>query len=128
MNPVVCDTNIFIKLFDEDVIVIAELEKIGNPRILMPSVSMMELFCGMSNKHEMLQMKKKIKHFNVLHLNEAASQKAIEILSEYRLSHGLSIPDALIGAMAISYNLELFTYNLKDFRFLKGIRLYVIPE
>ena len=127
MNPIVCDTNVFIKLFTGDAIVITELEKIGNHRILMPSVSMMERFCGMGNKLELQQMKKKIKHFNVLHLNEAASQKAIEILSEYRLSHGLSIPDALIGAMALAYNLELYTYNLKDFRFLKGIRLYSLP-
>ena len=126
MDSVICDTNVFIKLFANDMIVIRELNKIGNARILMPSITMMELFCGMGNKVELQQMKKKIKHFNVIHLNEDASQKAVDIMSAYRLSNGLAIPDALIGAMALAYDLELYTYNLKDFKFLPGIKLYPI--
>jgi predicted nucleic acid-binding protein len=38
--------------------------------------------------------------------------------------HGLLIPDAIIAATAISFNLKLFTYNTKDFIFIPGIRLY----
>jgi predicted nucleic acid-binding protein len=127
MNPIICDTNVFIKLFSGDEIVISELSKIGNSRILMPSISVMELYIGMANKIELQQMKKKIKHFNVVHLNEKASQKSTELIADYRLSHGLMIPDALIGAMALTYNLELYTYNLKDFRFMPNIKLHPIP-
>ncbi|MDZ7876194.1 MAG: type II toxin-antitoxin system VapC family toxin [Saprospiraceae bacterium] len=127
MNPIICDTNVFIKLFLGDSLVIAELSKIGNSRILMPSISVMELLVGMQNKIELQQMKKKIKHFNIIHLNEAASQKSIELIADYRLSHGLMIPDALIGAMALTYDLELFTYNVKDFRFMPNIKLYPLP-
>jgi predicted nucleic acid-binding protein len=125
--PIICDTNVFIKLFSADAIVIAELAKIGNDRILMPSVTVMELYGGMSNKNELQQMKRKIKHFNIVHLNEAASQKSVELFTQYRLSHGLKIPDALIGAMAVTYDLEIYTYNLKDFRFIPNIKLYPIP-
>ena len=127
MDPIICDTNVFIKLFSGDITVITELSKIGNSRILMPSISVMELFVGMGNKTELQQMKKKIKHFNIVHLNEAASQKSIELIADYRLSHGLLIPDALIGAMALTYDLELYTYNLKDFRFIPNIKLYPHP-
>ena len=127
MNPIICDTNIFIKLFASDATIIAELSKIGNSRILMPSITMMELYVGMINKNDLQQMKKKIKHFNVIHLNEAASEKAVELITDYRLSHGLMIPDALIAAMAVTYDLELFTYNLKDFRFIPNIKLYPLP-
>lgn len=127
MNPIICDTNIFINLFSSDPVVIAELSKIGNSRILMPSVSIMELYVGMANKTELQQMKKKIKHYNIVHLNEAASQKSVELIADYRLSHGLLIPDALIAAMALTYDLELFTYNLKDFRFIPNIKLYPLP-
>ena len=127
MNPIICDTNIFIKLFSGDPIIIAELSKIGNSRLLMPSISAMELFIGMQNKTELQQMRKKIKHFSIIHLNEAASQKSTELIADYRLSHGLMIPDALIGAMALTYDLELFTYNLKDFRFMPNIKLYPLP-
>ena len=42
----------------------------------------------------------------------------------FKLSHNLQIPDAIIGAMSIVYDIELFTYNTKDFKFLPGIKLY----
>lgn len=127
MNPIICDTNIFIKLFSFDDAIIAELSKIGNSRILMPSIALMELYVGMINKNDLQQMKKKIKHFNIVHLNEAASQKGIELIADYRLSHGLKIPDALIAAMTVTYDLELFTYNIKDFHFIPNIKLYPLP-
>lgn len=124
MNPVICDTNIFIELFKKNPVVIAELSKIGNPKILMPSISKMELITGMRNKEDLQQMIAKIKHFNILHLNEITSVKAIDLIADFRLSHGLKLPDALIGAMALSYDLELFTFNLKDFRYMPNIKLY----
>jgi predicted nucleic acid-binding protein len=127
MSEILCDTNVFIKLFNNDPIVIAELSKIGNKRILMPSISAMELYVGMRDKQDLQQMRKRIKLFNCLHLNELASEKGVELIANYRLSHGLMIPDALIAAMAVTYDLELFTYNSKDFKFIPNIRLYPLP-
>jgi predicted nucleic acid-binding protein len=46
------------------------------------------------------------------------------LIDEYSLSHGLKIPDALIAASALALNMELFTYNLKDFSFIPDIKLY----
>ena len=81
----------------------------------------------MSNKSELQQMKKKIKHYNIIHLNEVASQKSVELIGDYRLSQGIKIPDALIGAMAVTYDLELYTYNTKGFHFIPNIKLYPLP-
>jgi predicted nucleic acid-binding protein len=47
----------------------------------------------------------------------------MQLQQQYVLSHQLGIPDALIAATALIYDLELRTYNLKDFRFIPGIRL-----
>jgi len=121
---VICDTNVFIRLFNQDSDTVAELTKVGSQNVLLPSVSLMELIAGMQNKKEMSELQKKIKNYNILHINHHASLKAIDLMREFRLSHGLQIPDALIGAMAITYGLELYTYNLKDFRFMRGIKLY----
>lgn len=123
-QKVICDTNIFISMFTGHEPTIEVMKEIGIENILMPSVCLMELFCGMSNKKEMARMAKNVKQFNVLHLNEKASSKAIELIQTYRLSHGLAIPDCLIAAMALSYELPLFTYNVKDFHFLPNIELY----
>jgi predicted nucleic acid-binding protein len=45
-------------------------------------------------------------------------------METYSLSHKLSIPDALIASTALVYNLDLYTLNLKDFRFIEGLNLY----
>lgn len=121
---VVCDTNIFIHYFNGDLPTQAEIKKIGLKHILMPSITKMELFRGMENKNKMQWMLSRVKHFNVIHLSEEVSVKATELIQQYSLSHGLTIPDALITAIAIVYELPLFTYNVKDFRYLPKINLY----
>jgi predicted nucleic acid-binding protein len=84
----------------------------------------MELYRGMQNKREMLDMQKKIASYNVLHFNDDVSKTAIDLVNKFKLSHNLQIPDAIIGAMSIVFNIELFTYNKKDFKYLPGIKLY----
>jgi predicted nucleic acid-binding protein len=103
---------------------IDELEIIGSENILIPSVSVMELYRGMQHKKEMIEMQKKINSYNILHFNEDVSQKSVEIINKYKLSHNIQIPDAMIAAMGIVYELELFTYNKKDFKFIPGLKLY----
>ena len=46
---------------------------------------------------------------------------AIELIDKYSSAHGLLLADAMIAATAISYDLTLVTYNLKHFRFIKGL-------
>lgn len=124
MSLIICDTNIFISLFRNIPRTVDELGIIGSENVLIPSVSVMELFRGMQNKKEMTEMQKKINSYNVLHFNEDVSKNAVEIINKFKLSHNIQIPDALIAAMSIVYNLELFTYNKKDFKFISGIKLY----
>lgn len=69
-------------------------------------------------------MKKRIKVYDVVQIDSAISAKAIELIESYRLSHGLQIPDAIIAAMSIVYQIPLHTYNLKDFDFIPEIALY----
>ncbi|MFN0034163.1 MAG: type II toxin-antitoxin system VapC family toxin [Saprospiraceae bacterium] len=122
-----CDTNVFIKLFHNDPIVVQEIRQIGDPNVLMPSVVLMELLSGVQNKNDLQWLLARVKQRNIIHLNEAISQKSVEFLQDYRLSNGLSIPDALIGASAILNDVELYTYNLKHFNFLPGIQLRPLP-
>ena len=124
MSLIICDTNIFILLFRNIQQTVEELEIIGSENVLIPSVSVMELYRGMQNKKEMAEMQKKINSYNILHFNEDVSKNAIDIINKFKLSHNIQIPDAIIAAMSIVYDLELFTYNKKDFKFIPGIKLY----
>jgi len=121
---ILCDTNIFISWFSGDLTTLTRLEGIGLEHILIPSVTVMELLQGSRNKKESSLLKKKLRAYHIIHFNEASSKLAIELIELFRLSHGLLIPDAIIAATAITFNLKLFTYNLKDFKFIPGIRLF----
>ncbi|MGZ3753801.1 MAG: PIN domain-containing protein [Mucilaginibacter sp.] len=124
MSFVICDTNIFISLFKNIHPTVEELKLIGSNNVLITSISVMELYRGMQHKREMTDMQTKIKQYNVLHISEDVSKHAIELVHKFKLSHNLQIPDAIIGAMSVVNNIELFTYNLKDFKFIPGIKLY----
>jgi predicted nucleic acid-binding protein len=121
---ILCDTNIFISWFSGDIDTRTRLEGIGLEHILIPSVTVMELLQGTRNKKESSELKKKLKAYHIIHFNEATSKLTIELIEQFRLSHGLLIPDAIIAATAITFNLKLFTYNLKDFKFIPGIQLF----
>jgi predicted nucleic acid-binding protein len=67
MNPIICDTNIFIHAFNGNQRTIAELAEIGAGNTMMPSITAMELLRGMRNREELDRMVKRIKMFNILH-------------------------------------------------------------
>jgi len=45
-------------------------------------------------------------------------------MNKYALSHKLALPDGFIAASALANGIELYTMNLKDFRFIEGLKLY----
>jgi predicted nucleic acid-binding protein len=49
------------------------------------------------------------------------STQFIELMETYSLSHKLSIPDA---STALVHKIDLYTLNIKDFRFIHGLNLY----
>lgn len=124
MSLVLYNTNILISLFIGREDTILTLEKIGAENTLIPSITVMELFRGMQNKKELSEMNKKLIHYNILHFNEEVSILAIELIHKFKLSNNLSIPDAIIAAMSVVYNIPLFTYNIKDFNFIPNLILY----
>jgi predicted nucleic acid-binding protein len=67
---------------------------------------------------------KKLAKITVILINYAINLKAIELINKYSLSHGLALPDALIAATAIEIDMKLFTYNIRDFRYIDKLDLY----
>ena len=57
-------------------------------------------------------------------INPEITLRSIDLINNYHLSHGLNIPDALIAATSIEVGLELFTFNIKDFKFIKHLNLF----
>lgn len=106
---ILCDTNILISAFNNRERAISQLEKIGLENVVLSSITIMELYQGMGNKKELKTMINNVKYFDVIQIDEKISIKAIELIRDYKLSHGLEIPDAIIAATAIVYDIVLYT-------------------
>ncbi|PPL03615.1 type II toxin-antitoxin system VapC family toxin [Parapedobacter indicus] len=120
---VLCDTNIFIHAFNGRQETIDRLQLIGLEQIVLSAITVMELYQGMGNKTELAQIKRKIKYYDVVEIDNVISVLATELIEKFKLSHGLQIPDAIIGASAVIHQIPLYTYNTKDFNFIPGIQL-----
>ena len=59
-------------------------------------------------------------------IEKSISNHAVSLIEKHALSHKLSLPDALIAATAVYYDIELYTLNLKDFKFIEDIKLFSI--
>jgi predicted nucleic acid-binding protein len=98
-----------------------------NSMLAISVITQMELFVGCRNKTELGNTKRFLQRFQVLKLSDPISDKAIGLLLQYRLSHGLAIPDALIAATAITSNQPFISKNQRDYRFISGLRLLPYP-
>jgi len=125
---ILCDTDVIIEYMKGNEVVKKEIVEIGINNIAVSSVSLMELFYGALNKRELNQIKKALNNFNIIHVDTGISNKAVELIEKYSKSYGLEPPDALIAATAIVRNIELFTYNSRDFKFIDGLKLYRFEE
>lgn len=120
---VLCATNILIHAFNGKQDTIDKLHQIGLEQIVLSVITVMELYQGMNNKVELAQLKRKIKYYDVIEIDINISKLASKLVENFKLSHGLQIPDAIIGATAITHQIPLYTYNTKDFDFVPGIIL-----
>ena len=119
---ILCDTNIFIELFHENNRILQELDYLGFDRLAISVIAVGEIYYGM-RKRETARTKDLIRKFNLYHLDKETSNLFIQFMLGYR-DKGISVPDALVAATAVSHNVELFTLNRSDFEFIKGIKLY----
>ena len=90
-------------------------------------ITQMELIVGCRDKKELHSLTKFLKQFQILEINKSISAKSVALLEQYRLSHGLLIPDALIAATAIEADESFITKNQKDFRFISKLKLLPYP-
>jgi predicted nucleic acid-binding protein len=128
-EKIICDTDVIIDYFDHkqnrhtETLAIIE-NSIGLENVLVSSITKMELLLGAGNKEGLNAIQKRLNRFGIILTTPQINLKAIDLVLEYNLSHGLTIPDALIAATALEMGLKLFTYNIRDFKFIDKLDLY----
>ena len=121
---VIVDTNIVIELFKGNKKTRTKCEKIGENRLYISEITVGEFYFGALNKKEVPLIKKHLAKFPWIPINEHISQIFTELMITYSLSHRPYIGDMLIAATAMYFDVPVYTLNTKDFKYIKGLKLY----
>lgn len=121
---ILCDTNVFIEIYKGNTAIIEVVKMIEQQNIAISDVTCAELLYGARNKKELQKIRKDLNKLTILSIESTISKLAVELVEKFALSHKLSLPDALIAATALFYSIELYTLNVKDFRFLEYVKLF----
>ena len=87
---------------------------------VLSAITEIELLCW---KHSTLEEEKMLAHFIddclIIELEQSIKHKTAEI----RKQHRIKLPDAIIAASAIVYNLILISRNVTDFRDIEALQV-----
>ena len=97
------------------------LTTLSDEMVAIPGVVAMELFMGCRNQSELQQVQRFLSAFTPVWPEALEFERGYHLLLSYRLSSGLSIPDALIAAIALVRGVRLYTFNVKHFQLITGL-------
>lgn len=129
VRQILVDTDVLIDVARGIEVAITQLETLASApaNLAISVVTRMELIIGCRNRRELQVLEQFIAKFEIIKLNDVVSDRAIELLHNYRLSHGLLIADALIAATALVANAALLSKNQRDYRFIQDLNLLPYP-
>ncbi len=119
------DTDVLIWMTRGHANAAARLQAISPWRI--SAVTYIELAQGCRDKQELVRIKKglAVSHTEILPINSAISDRAIQLIDAYALSHNLQLGDALIAATALEHGITVLTANAKHFNAVEGLSVEV---
>lgn len=119
----VIDTNILIDAMYGIPNAIAFLDEQQESGVQISIISAMELVAGCRNKAEMRELQEFLEKITFLPVTATSSQVAYQLMESFYHSHGLHLPDALIAATALEYDLTLYTRNVRHFRMIPRLTI-----
>jgi predicted nucleic acid-binding protein len=126
---ILVDTDVLIDTGRAVEVAIAQLETAAqNSTLAVSIITQMKLIVGCRNRAELQILERFLGRFETVKIGEAISDRAINLLRDYRLSHSLLIADALIAATAMVIDAPLLSKNQRDYRFVQGLNLLPYPS
>lgn len=114
------DTNIFIAILKGN----AKLKLFVESLVCaLDTIAYLELIQSSKDKREVQIIEKYLTKYQLIHFDKVVSQTAIDLIRKYSKSHNLMLGDAIIAATCLENDLTLVTFNVKDFRFIKGLKI-----
>jgi predicted nucleic acid-binding protein len=81
-----------------------------------------ELLAGARDKREQNVVDSFLTPFQLVSPTDAGAMSALNLLRQFRLSHGVDWPDCLIAASALRLGVDVYTQNIKHFAAFPGLR------
>jgi len=116
------DTDIFIDIFRGYGPALRWLQSLGEEEIAIPGFVAMELLDGCENSTETRRLLENLSGVRIFWPSGESCDSALTTFSKVKLSHRISIFDALIGYCALGLNLPLYTFNQKHFKAIPGLK------
>lgn len=90
--------------------------------LLLPGYVVMELIQGCGNKVEQERLQQELAPYGVVWLASADCDEALDVFVEYHLSHSAGLLDVLIGQIAVTWRIPLYTFNQKHYGFIPELQ------
>ena len=87
------------------------------------SIVKLEFKAGVLNKRELKKINRILSQVQLLDMDQSILNLSDILIEKYALSHGMGIYDAIIAATCLIYDLPLWTYNRKDFKYIEALQL-----
>jgi len=93
--------------------------------LIISAVTYLELLQGMRNRVEMNALRKSLagRQAEQLPLTPAITERAITLMENLTLSHGMQMGDALIAATALEHHHAVLTGNVKHFSAVQDLQI-----
>jgi len=85
-------------------------------------ITIAEIRAGIKGKEEEQAFEQFLSAIPLYDVTRAIAEMGGDWVRQFGRSHSVEVPDALIGATAVTHNLELKTLNTKHYPMLKNLR------
>ena len=117
----IIDTSVLVDYLRGLPLAIEFLDSIKLPHISI--ITWMEIIQGSRNKRDIKINSFFLSNFKVIKIDKQISNLTMDLMKKYKLKYNLLILDAFIAATAVNQNKKLITRNIKDFKFIKRLKI-----
>ena len=90
--------------------------------ICFSAITIAEIYAGIKDKKEEVKIERLFSIFPILVTTDEIAREAGKLVKQYRPSHSVEIPDAIIAATCLISGSELSTLNIKHYPMFKELK------
>ena len=90
--------------------------------ICFSSITVAEIYSGIKDRKEESDIERLFSIFPQISVTNEIAKTAGKLVNQYRPSHRIEIPDAIIAATYVISNADLITLNIKHYPMFDGLK------